>query len=263
MPHAFFLIGATAPLFTLYWPGAPTRAPVLLLPPLLEEMNRTRRQLHDLAEALSARGLPVLLLDLTATGDSGGELSGVSWSVWQDDIDRARRWLAERHARPPLLCAFRGGALLLSGHQDCPQLAVAPITTGAQQLQQWLRLKKMAARMAGETLTDATLQAELERTGVEVAGYWLAPAFATSLLPIALPMAMPATADSQTAPAPRGLVELTGGTGPSLPFQEAVSSGWQWQGVAGERCWESAETVSNAALTEALVTTLAGWEAQP
>jgi exosortase A-associated hydrolase 2 len=254
MPHAFFLTGATAPLFTLYWPGAPSRAPVLLLPPLLEEMNRARRQLHDVAEALSARGLPVLLPDLTGTGDSGGDLAAVSWSTWQDDVRCARHWLAERHAKRPLLCALRGGALLLAEQQDCHQLAVAPITTGAQQLQHWLRLKKMAARMAGETLSDASLQAELDATGTEVAGYWLAPAFAASLQSVVLPMAaMPANP-------PRGLIEMTAGTEPSIAFQEAVRKGWQWQAVAGERCWDSVETVSNAALTAALVNTLSAWE---
>ncbi len=254
MANAFFLTGAQAPLFTLYWPGASDRAPVLLLPPLLEEMNRSRRQLHDLAEALAARGLPVLLPDLTGTGDSGGELATLDWSIWQADIRCMRDWLAAHHSPPPLLCAMRAGALLMAEHSDCPQLAIAPIFSGSQQLQQWLRLKKMAARMAGETLTDAGLQAELATSGVEVAGYWLSAAFAASLAAVNVPLPV-------LPHAPRGLLELISAAEPSPALQDAVRLGWQWRAVAGERCWESAETTCNAALTAAAVETLIGWAA--
>ncbi|HEX4910737.1 MAG TPA: hypothetical protein VFV64_08245, partial [Permianibacter sp.] len=68
MPEAFFLNGAAAPLFTLHWPGSTACAPVLLLPPLLEELNKSRRALNELARALQAQGHAVLLVDWFGTG---------------------------------------------------------------------------------------------------------------------------------------------------------------------------------------------------
>ena len=251
MRDAFFLSGATAPLFALHWHGNPALAPVLLLPPLLEELNKSRRQLNQLALALQAAGRGVLLVDWSGTGDSGAELADVTWSHWQAEVAQARAFLAERYRQPPILCALRGGALLLPEHPDCDWWLCAPVLDGQQQLTQWLRLKLMAARMAGDNLTSDQLMAQIAAGGVEIAGYWLTSALVE-------PMRRVRVADALLqSQGQRHLLELSSSSTPSPALQPLLhSTRVSWQAVAGEAFWQTTEITVCPALTEALLARL-------
>lgn len=248
MPEAFFLTGARAPLFTLHWPGASARPPVLLLPPLLEELNKSRRQLNELARALHAAGHGVLLVDWFGTGDSAGELADASWSQWQADVAAARTWLAEHYSVPPIFCALRGGALLLPEHSDCPWLLCAPMVDGQQQLTQWLRLKLMAARMAGETLSSDQLQAQIAAGGVEIAGYFLPPALVDPMRAIRLHDIAPNTTSW------RHVIELGSAEQPT-PVVQTLLQHWaaSWAVAPGDSFWQTTEISSSPALTAAVL----------
>lgn len=81
--------------------------PILLLPPLFEEMNRTRALLVAVMRRLARAGFCCWLPDLPGTGESERSLDTVGWDDWQgavvglaNDLDR------------PAIASFRGGCLL-------------------------------------------------------------------------------------------------------------------------------------------------------
>ncbi|HEU0099681.1 MAG TPA: hypothetical protein VFQ67_13015 [Allosphingosinicella sp.] len=84
------------------------RGPALLfLPPLFEEMNRTRALLATTMRILAAQGFRCLLPDLPGTGESEQALEAVSWRVWVDSAAAAFE-----AAGAVASVSLRGGALL-------------------------------------------------------------------------------------------------------------------------------------------------------
>jgi len=85
----------------------PATAPLLLfLPPLFEEMNRTRALLVATMRALAERGWASILPDLPGTGESERPLEDCSWEDW--------RAAARDAAHAPIagVVSMRGGCLL-------------------------------------------------------------------------------------------------------------------------------------------------------
>jgi pimeloyl-ACP methyl ester carboxylesterase len=78
--------------------------PILFVPPLLEEMNRTRALLAGIMRVLAAEGFRCTLPDLPGTGESERALETCDWADWQAAVQGADR--------PALVASFRGGALL-------------------------------------------------------------------------------------------------------------------------------------------------------
>jgi pimeloyl-ACP methyl ester carboxylesterase len=86
-------------------------APILFLPPLLEEMNRTRALMVAVMRELAAEGFCSWLPDLPGTGESEHSLEACGW----DDWTTAARLVADRARSPEgklLIASLRGGALL-------------------------------------------------------------------------------------------------------------------------------------------------------
>ena len=84
----------------------PVDAPALLfLPPLFEELNRTRALLTSTMRALAERGWKCLLPDLPGTGESRRALDTVTWQDFQSAIGAA--------APPEIagIVSVRGGCL--------------------------------------------------------------------------------------------------------------------------------------------------------
>jgi pimeloyl-ACP methyl ester carboxylesterase len=80
---------------------------LLFLPPLFEEMNRTRALLASTMRALAAEGFECWLPDLPGTGESERALAQVSWRDWQEAAAAA---FAAAGALASV--GLRGGALL-------------------------------------------------------------------------------------------------------------------------------------------------------
>jgi pimeloyl-ACP methyl ester carboxylesterase len=80
---------------------------LLFLPPLFEEMNRTRALLASTMRALAAEGFACWLPDLPGTGESGRALEEVSWEDW-----RGAAAAAFEAAGAVAAASLRGGALL-------------------------------------------------------------------------------------------------------------------------------------------------------
>ncbi len=80
---------------------------LLVLPPLFEEMNRTRALLASVMRALASRGFECWLPDLPGTGESERALEAVSWQDWREAAAAA---FAAAGATASV--SLRGGALL-------------------------------------------------------------------------------------------------------------------------------------------------------
>lgn len=91
--------------------GRPHAPAILFLPPLFEEMNRTRALIVAVMNQLARRGHCCWLLDLSGTGESERDLGEVMWGDWRHDVIAASAYIAEK-AKKPLVASLRGGALL-------------------------------------------------------------------------------------------------------------------------------------------------------
>ena len=94
--------------------GRPHAPAILFVPPLFEEMNRTRALIVAAMRRLAKGGQCCWLLDLSGTGESERDLAEVRWSDWRHDVTAAAAYIAER-SKKPLIASLRGGALLDDG----------------------------------------------------------------------------------------------------------------------------------------------------
>lgn len=91
--------------------GRPHAPAILFVPPLFEEMNRTRALIVAAMRALAKKGQCCWLLDLSGTGESERDLAEVIWSDWRHDVTAAAAHISEK-TKKPLIASLRGGALL-------------------------------------------------------------------------------------------------------------------------------------------------------
>jgi hypothetical protein len=129
--------------------GAGDAPPILFVPPLFEEMNRTRALTAGVMRRLAAQGLGCWLPDLKGTGESFENMNDVHWDDWRHDVMSAAAHVERAAGRAPLIASLRGGGLI----DD----AAAGIG--------WWRL----APVAGASLARDMVRAGL--AGVEWAGY--------------------------------------------------------------------------------------------
>jgi len=85
--------------------GAEGAATLLVLPPLFEELNRTRALLLQTMRALATQGWRCVLPDLPGTGESEAALETVEWRHWRDAATAASEGAAAA-------LSVRGGTLL-------------------------------------------------------------------------------------------------------------------------------------------------------
>ena len=95
--------------------GAPSIG-IVLVPPLLHELPRSRRFVAEVAVELAALGLPTLRFDFHGTGDSAGTGEALDLDSMRRDLELAVAALRERtQVERLVLIAWRGGALALPG----------------------------------------------------------------------------------------------------------------------------------------------------
>jgi exosortase A-associated hydrolase 2 len=138
------------------------------------------------ARRLAERGVPVLILDLTGSGDSSGDFSDARWDLWLEDVALGLTWLQTQAPVPRLLWGLRLGALLAleaARRSHVRGLVMwQAIPSGRDHLTQLLRI-----RVAGEMLSGARTGVETLRrtladgTPVEIGGYEIHPALAAAL----------------------------------------------------------------------------------
>ncbi|WP_226017081.1 hypothetical protein [Novosphingobium sp. FKTRR1] len=146
---------------------------LLVVPPLFEEMNRTRRLLVETLRRLDAGGIDGFLPDLPGCNESPQRFEDQSLYAWRAAMAQAARHFAATH-----VLAVRGGALVFP--VILPGWVLEPVK-GATILRQLLRARMLAAREAGVDEDMATLL-EVGRTeGLDLAGYRCGPALIAGL----------------------------------------------------------------------------------
>jgi hypothetical protein len=80
---------------------------IMILEPLFEEKNRTRRMITEIMRRLDGLGIGSALPDLPGTGESLLEVEQVSLSDWQQAVLAAAQLI-----QPVTIASFRGGAML-------------------------------------------------------------------------------------------------------------------------------------------------------
>ena len=239
------------------------RGTVVFVHAFAEEMNKSRRMAALMARLLAGDGWRVVQRDLFGCGDSPGEFGEAKWADWVLDVDdELSRALSDR---PVWLWCERAGALLapaaLSTRPNVNLLLWQPVTSGAQHLQQFLRLHA-GARIVGASKASGGLSPiQTLRSGVavEVGGYWIAPALAMGMEQASFDL--PATFAGRVV-----WFEVTADEGREIsPASERVVQGLSGQGIAvdcevlrGPPFWQTQEIEECAALLErsqAVVTT--------
>jgi uncharacterized protein len=190
LPEAFFLATEGGQRFCLFYPATTSvvRDPLLFLHPFAEELNTTRRIVARQARAMARAGHPVLQIDLGGCGDSEGRFEDATWAGWCQDASVAQTWLRERTGGQPWLWGLRAGALLAThlasaGTEPGRLLLWQPVSSGAQMLQQFLRLASAGQWIGSqESSTTPSAQKRLqEGQAVTIAGYTLNPELAHDL----------------------------------------------------------------------------------
>jgi len=143
---------------------------LLIIPPLFEEMNRSRAFLANVGRELASLNIATLLPDLPGTGDCGRALEHICWQEWQEALHALVR--AEK---PDHILAMRGGALLAQ-HLHVPRDDFAPVKSGQIIWRALARARMVMEQESGHRLS----QAELESSSAQgqtllCAGYALNP----------------------------------------------------------------------------------------
>ena len=214
--------------------GQENGVPVLLVPPLFEEMNRTRALLASVMRALARSGFRCTLPDLPGTGESERALETCGWADWQEAVRAADR--------PALVASFRGGALL-DGVDAQAWWRFAP-ASGASLLRDLersdsqLRLSRAKSRGAGTESSGAPLGlARDERRWF--AGYGMAQSLTSDLREAEPPQFTPCRA-----------VRLTSDPKPAD------------QKLDGAALWRRSEPAGSPELANAIASDIAAWVRQ-
>lgn len=197
---------------------------VLILPPLFEEANRTRRLLVQTMRSLATKGIASLLPDLPGMNDSMVATADARFEHWLLAVES----VAATVGKPLLTAAVRGGALL-DGIGDA-KWRLAP-ETGARLLRDMVRATAMSA---GVKATD--LEAQARGCPTRLAGSTIDPALYTSL--------------AAAAPSDKGAIRTVRLT------DDPASADAR---LPGTPLWRRAEPGDDAALAEAMAADIADW----
>jgi pimeloyl-ACP methyl ester carboxylesterase len=91
--------------------GSPHAPPVLFLPPLFEELNRTRALIAGIMRRVAARGYGCWLPDLPGTGESERALETAGWEQWREAVAAAAAQICHG-GKVAAVVGIRGGCLL-------------------------------------------------------------------------------------------------------------------------------------------------------
>jgi pimeloyl-ACP methyl ester carboxylesterase len=147
--------------------GPAEAVPILFLPPLFEEMNRTRAFLAAIMRALADEGYGCWLPDLPGTGESESPLETCSWDGWRDAARDADGHVARAAGRAPLVAAVRGGTLLDDAVSASHRWRFAPVD-GVSLARDMIRASMIKAE-------------EMKGPEVDLAGYRMSQALLADL----------------------------------------------------------------------------------
>lgn len=148
---------------------------ILIIQPLFEELNRTRRLLAQMAARLADSGVRSWMPDLPGTGDAVGRMD---WAAWQQILVRFHRNIEAEYAENIKVVAVRGGSLLANVFPD--RYLFAPVPNGATLLRDLLRTRAAANPDNPGERADV-LATRLKSETLEFAGYPVSPELAAAM----------------------------------------------------------------------------------
>lgn len=208
-------------------PASAPRATILIVPPLFEEANRTRRTLVLAMRALAAKGFAAVMPDLPGQNESLLPLDDADLAVWQATLAE----VAATIAGPLLVASVRGGCLIDHSFKAAGWWRLAP-AGGASLLRTLLRARVSADREAGVTSSLESLTETAQREPLLLAGNRLSPAMIAQL----------SAAEVQ-------------------PVEPLRSVALGADGIAGTPLWLRAEPGEDAAMAGAVAEDIAAWSA--
>lgn len=149
------------------------RQRLLIVPPLFDEMNRSRHLLASAMRALDAQGVDAMLPDWPGTGESLQPLSAQSLFGWRSAMATAARHFGATH-----VLAVRGGVLVFPN--VLPGWVLDPVS-GQAIVRQLLRARLIALREAGQDANLADLLEFARNEGLVLAGHDLGAAMIAGL----------------------------------------------------------------------------------
>lgn len=147
---------------------------ILIVPPLFDEMNRTRRMVVEAMRALAKRDVASLLPDLPGCNESTAALSTQSIESWRRAVYDVAAQFGATH-----VVSIRGGSLL-DDAAAIPMWRLAPVK-GASLLKTLLRARIAADKEAGITTTAEQLIIAGQHHGLNLAGHAIGPAMLIDL----------------------------------------------------------------------------------
>ncbi|MGQ2975931.1 MAG: hypothetical protein ACT6QT_09615 [Sphingopyxis sp.] len=206
-------------------PAGTPRATVLIVPPLFEEANRTRRTLVLAMRALAAEGFGAMLPDLPGQNESLVPLEQVDLARWQDALVK----VAAGIDGPILVASVRGGVLIDHQVKAAAWWRLAPVG-GASLLRTLMRARVSADREAGLTSSLESLQEEAKTRPLLIAGNRLSPEMVAQL-----------------------------GTSEAQAVEPLRNVGLAADGIAGTPLWLRAEPGEDAAMAAAIAADISAW----
>ena len=206
-------------------PAGTPRATVLIVPPLFEEANRTRRTLVLAMRALAAEGFAAMLPDLPGQNESLVPLEQIDLARWQDALAE----VAAGIDGPTLVASVRGGVLIDHQVKAAVWWRLAPVG-GVSLLRTLMRARVSADREAGLTSSLESLQEEAKAQPLLVAGNRLSPEMVAQL-----------------------------GTSEAQAVEPLRNVGLGADGIAGTPLWLRAEPGEDAAMAKAIAADISAW----
>ena len=206
-------------------PAGARRATIVVLPPLFEEANRTRRTLVLAMRALAVDGFAALMPDLPGQNESLVPLAEVDLERWQDALAEVVAGIEG----PVVVASVRGGALIDHRAKAAAWWRLAPVG-GASLLRTLLRARVAADREAGVTSSLDSLQAAARSQALLLAGNALSPAMVAQL-----------------------------GRAEAQPVEPLRSVALGAGGIAGTPLWLRAEPGEDAPMAAAIAADIAAW----
>lgn len=165
--HLFYEVGTTRE-YCLRFPAESADRTILFVPPLFDEMNRSRRMIVETMRYLAAHGVASIFPDLPGCNESISPLEQQSVTQWRAAIAAAAAQLGATH-----IASLRGGCLL-DDAAAVPICRLAP-TTGASLLKTLFRTRIAADREAGIVTGIDELRNLGVRDSIDLAGHMIGP----------------------------------------------------------------------------------------
>jgi pimeloyl-ACP methyl ester carboxylesterase len=139
--------------------------PILFLPPLFEELNRTRALIAAMMRRLAVEGFGCWLPDLPGTGESERPLETMGWEDWRE----AARLAVAKIGRRPVVVTVRGGSLLDEAVDAIVRYRFAPVR-GASLARDLARSGMIGGGAAGGYVLGDALFARLKEAEPSTSG---------------------------------------------------------------------------------------------